>query len=268
MESHVRQGRTTRVFCASIAVFIALGVWLWHDRVNRTAVSQKPLLMYCAVSVKTPVEAIAREFERSTGVRIELQFGASQSLMTNALVSHAGDLYLPADESYITVARDKHLLCNEIPLAIQRLVLAVKKGNPKNIHQFADLLRPEVRIAQANPDAAASGKITREILRKSGDWDALQQHTTVFTGTVVEAANDVKIGTVNAAFIWDAMATQYADLEVVPLDLLKSAESKLVVAVLKSSARPDESLRFAKYLASPDNGQPYFKKAGFTIVHP
>ena len=268
MAIHVRQGRTTAVFIASIAVFIALGVWLWHDRGNRTAVSQKSLLMYCAVSVKTPVEAIAREFERSTGVRIELQFGASQSLMTNAIVSHIGDLYLPADESYITAAREKHLLGNEIHLAFQRLVLAVKKGNPKNIHQFADLLRPEVKIAQANPDAAASGKITREILRKSGDWDALRQHTTVFTGTVVEAANDVKIGTVDAAFIWDAMATQYADLEVIPLAVLNGAESKLVVAALRSSARPNEALRFANYLGSPDNGLAYFKKAGFTIVHP
>ncbi len=268
MEFHVRQGRTTRVFCASIAVFIALCVWLWHDRGNHTAVSQKLLLMYCAVSLKTPVEAIAREFERSTGVRIELQFGASQSLMTNAVVSHTGDLYLPADESYIAVAREKHLLGNEIPLAIQRLVLAVKKGNPKNIHQFADLLRPEVRIAQANPDAAASGKITREILRKSGDWDALQQHTTVFTGTVVEAANDVKIGTVDAAFIWDAMATQYADLEVIPLAVLNGAESKLVVTVLKSSERPEDAQRFANYLGSADTGLPWFEKAGFTIVHP
>ena len=268
MKSRRRAGRTTLALIASIGVFGALCFWVWHGRDSHSAVSQKPLLMYCAVSVKTPVEAIAREYERSTGIRIELQFGASQSLMTNALISHAGDLYLPADESYIVVARIKNLLGDETPLAIQRLVIAVKKGNPKNIHQPGDLLRPDVKLAQANPDAAASGKITREIFIKSGDWEALKQHTTVFTGTVVEAANDVKIGTVDAAFIWDAMATQYAELEVVPLDALKGAEAKLVVAVLKSSARPDESLRFAKYLASPDNGQPYFKKAGFTIVDP
>ena len=245
---------------------MALVAWLWIGRDKRGDANPKPLLMYCAVAVRTPVEAVVRAYEKETGVPIELQFGASQTLIANATVSHQGDLYLPADDSYITVSRGKGLLAEELPLAVQKLVLVVKKGNPKGITTLEDLLRPDVRLAQANPDAAASGKVTRELLSKIGRWDAIREHTAVFTGTVVEAANDVKLNSVDAAFIWDAMATQYAELQVVPIEALDQAESKLIVAVLKSSAQPEAALRFARYLASHETGWPAFKRAGFTAV--
>jgi molybdate transport system substrate-binding protein len=259
-----RPGRTRALFIAflaSIAVVIALVGWLWLGRDK----AKPPLLMYCAVAVKTPVEAIAHDYERTHGVRIELQFGASQTLITNAAVSHKGDLYLPADDSYITVSRQRGLLGDELLLAKQRLALVVKKGNPKNIQTLDDLLRPDVKLAQAAPDAAASGKVTRDVLTKTGQWEPIRQHTAVFTGTVVEAANDVKLGAADAAFIWDAMATQYPELQVVPLDVLSHAESKLIVAVLKSSEQSAEAMRFAQYMASPETGLAQFKKSGFDI---
>jgi molybdate transport system substrate-binding protein len=248
-------------FLASVGVVIALAAWLWLSPGNPDR-KVKPLVMYCAVSAKAPVEAIAREYERIFGVRIELQFGASQTLLTNATVSRQGDLYLPADDSYIVFAKKKGLLADEIPVAAQRLVLVVRKGNPKRVLSLEDLLRPEVALAQANPGAAASGKVARDILRKTGQWDAIEKHTIVFTSTVVEAANTVKLNTADAAFVWDAMATQYPELEVVPLAALRGAESKLVVAVLKSSDQPAEALRFARALAS---GRAFFKSAGFHV---
>ena len=262
--SYPRAARTRALFIAfltSIIIVIALAGWLWLGRDK----AKPPLLMYCAVAVKTPVEAIAREYERAHGVRIELQFGASQTLITNAAVSHKGDLYLPADDSYITVSRERGLLGDELLLAKQRLVLVVKKDNPKNIQTLEDLLRPDLKLAQASPDAAASGKVTRDVLTKAGQWEPIRRHTAVFTATVVEAANDVKLGAADAAFIWDAMATQYPDLQVIPLDVLRHAESKLIVAVLKSSEQPKEAMRFAHYMSSPETGLPQFKKAGFDI---
>ena len=259
-----RAGRASSLFVAflaSIGVVIALVAWLWFDS-GAPARTAKPLVMYCAVAVKVPVDAMALEYEKTAGVKIELQFGASQTLLTSATVSHQGDLYLPADDSYIAIAREKGLLADEIPLATQRLVLVVRTGNPKRVHSLDDLLRPEVTLAQANPDAAASGKVTRDILRKTGRWDAIKEHTAVFTSTVVEAANALKLGTADAAFVWDAMATQYPELEVVPLSVLRGAESKLVVAVLKSSDQPAEALRLARALAS---GWAHFKSAGFHV---
>src|SRR5438094_10066065 len=101
-----RPGRANSIFVAflaSVVVFIALVAVLALERGS----DKKPLLVYCAVSLKAPVEAIAREYEKASGVHIELQFNASQTLLTNAVISRIGDLYLPADDSYIIVAREK-----------------------------------------------------------------------------------------------------------------------------------------------------------------
>ncbi len=107
--------------------------------------------------------------------------------------------------------------------------------------------------------------MTRDILSRTGQWDSLKQKTRVFTGTVAEAANDLKIGATDAAFIWDAMATQYPEFEVIALPALRGAESKLIVGVLKSSKQPVAAAAFARYLASPGSGLVYFKKFGFTV---
>ena len=51
-------------------------------------------------------------------------------------------LYLAADESYIRLARQQGLLAEAIPLARMRPVVAVAKGNPKNVRTLDDLLPP------------------------------------------------------------------------------------------------------------------------------
>src|SRR5262249_26961017 len=159
------------------------------------------------------------------------------------------DLYLPADDSYIRLARDKGLLAEVIPLARMHPVVAVAAGNPKKIATLDDLLRPDVRLAQANPDAAAIGKVTRDALRKSGHWDAIDRHTTVSKTTVTDVANDVRVGAVDAAFVWDATVRQVEGLEAVQLPQFGGVSSTLSVAVLAGCRQPAAALRFARYLA-------------------
>ena len=51
-----------------------------------------------------------------------------------------------------------------MPLARMHPVLAVAAGNPKKIASLDDLLRPDVSLAQANPEVAAIGKVTHDAL--------------------------------------------------------------------------------------------------------
>src|SRR5205814_9864728 len=100
-----------------------------------------------------------------------------------------GDLFIAADDSYVQLARQKGLAAESIPLARQVPVLAVAKGNPSKIGSIADLLRPDVKVCQANPDAAAVGKLVRQALEKKGSWAPLKEKTLVFKPTVNEVAN-------------------------------------------------------------------------------
>ncbi|MDB5322779.1 MAG: putative binding protein precursor [Phycisphaerales bacterium] len=249
----------------ALAVLIALLV-LGAPKPKGAAATKKPLIVYCAAGIKPPVEAVAKEYEQQFGVPIQLQYGASQSLLTNAQTSKTGDLYLPADESYIELAKQKGLTAESIPLARMTVILAVARNNPKRITSITDLLKPDVRVAQANPDAAAVGKATRETLAKTNQWDELAKHTLVFKGTVNDVANDIKLGAVDAGFIWDAMLHQYPTLERVDVPELKNATSQITISVLKTSEQPTAALRFARYLGAKDKGLKAFAAYGYETV--
>jgi molybdenum ABC transporter molybdate-binding protein len=224
----------------------------------------KPLIVYCAAGIKPPVEAVARVYEQAYSVPIRLQYGGSGTLLSNLRVAGKGDLFLAADESYLLMARTNQLLDEIIPLSQMVPVIVVRKGNPKSIRTLADLMG--VDVALANPDAAAIGKITRDLLRQTGQWDAMEKRVRVFKPTVNEVANDVKLGTVDAGIVWDATAKQYPELEMVRVPELASGGQRVSIGVLRSSEQPIAALRFARYLGAPDKGLKEFARLGYQPV--
>jgi molybdenum ABC transporter molybdate-binding protein len=255
-------------FLGSVALFAGLvALLIWEPGSGKTS-GQQPLLVYCAAGMKEPVTAIARDYEARYGVEVQLQFGGSQTLLAGIEISGRGDLYVAADEGYLRDARDRNLLDETLDLARMRAVLAVPIGNPKSLHTLADLLRPDVRIACADPDAAAIGKATREALGNAGKWAAFQKHVTVFKPTVTEVANDVqpKLGSVDAGIVWDATVKQVPGLEAVSLPELAGATVRVSLGVLRVSTQPAAALRFARFLAARDAGLPVFREYGFTVI--
>jgi molybdenum ABC transporter molybdate-binding protein len=227
------------------------------------------LFMYCAAGLRAPVEQIAADYEREYGVDVQLQYGGSNTLLSQAEVSKIGDLYLAADTSYTERAVEKGLVKETIPLAVMRLVIAVPKGNPKNVRGVEDLLRDDVRTALGNPDQAAIGNTTRELLIKSGHWEQLEQHVTdsgVFKPTVPEVANDIKLGSADAGIIWDTMLTLYPELEAVHSAELDAGSTEIAIGVMAGSKTPTASLRFARYLTARDKGLTTFAAMGFEVV--
>ncbi len=248
----------------SLVALVALILLLWPRQ--PPAESGQTLQIYCAAGVKPPVEAVARAYEKEFGVTIQLQYGGSGTLLSNLRVAKGGDLYLAAGEGYMEAARGFGLLAEALPLARQRPVIVVAKGNPKNIHGVEDLWRADVRVALANPDAASIGKTIQKVLQQTGQWSALEKHVTVFKPTVNDVANDVKIGAVDAGIVWDATARQYPELALVMAPPFEHAEELILVGVLKSSAQPTAALRFARYLAARDRGLPVFAQNHYTTV--
>src|SRR5262249_10393789 len=170
------------------------------------------------------------------------------------------DLYLPADDSYTRLAQEKELLAEVFPLAEMKAVLLVRPGNPKKVTTWDDLLREGVKLGQANPDAAAIGKLTRDRLRPNGLWEPLKARTAIFQGTVNEVANAVKTGSLDAGIVWDAVAFQYPEFAVVRLPELEGVTARVELAVLKRSTQPTAALRFARYVAAKDKGLKDFQR--------
>ncbi len=229
----------------------------------------EPLVIYCAASNKSVLEAIRSDYERDYKTSVQVQYGPSQTLLASLEVSGTGDLYLPADDSYLAVARERKMLAGEssvFPLATMQAVVAVAKGNPKRIARFEDVLVEDIRLAQASIEASAIGKLTREVLTTSGQWEKLHARTTVYKTTVNEVANDVKVGAVDAGIVFDAVLHDYDTLEAVELPELKEVSARIAIGVLKSSRQPKQALHFARYLAARDKGLQRYREFGFQPV--
>lgn len=250
----------------SLVVLGALGASLIDWGPAAAPGSHQPLVVYCAASNKSVMEAIRADYEAKYKTPLQIQYGPSQTLLAAIQVSGAGDLFLPADDSYIEMAREKNLLAEEFPLARMQAVVAVPKGNPKGIKQLDDLLRDDVRVAQASYEGAAIGKMTREVLSASGQWDALHEHTTVYKTTVNEVASDVKVGSVDAGIVFDAVLHDYPTLEAVAIPELAPATAQITVATVAASRQPQQALHLARYMSASDAGLLKYKEFGFQTV--
>jgi molybdate transport system substrate-binding protein len=255
-------------FLASVVVLIGLVALLMREKgAAAGGANSEPLMVHCAAGLREPMQAVADEYSKEFGVEVRTSFGASLAELVTLERAGHGDIYLPADESYLEMAKQKGLVDAVVPIAKLRPTLAVKKGNPKAVKSLDDLLaRMDLKIGQANPEAAAIGKVVRETLTKTGQWDELKNRTAVFMGTVNEVANGIKIGSIDAGFVWDAMLTQYANLEEVQIAELRGQNSNVSAAVLKTSKHPADASKFTRYLSARDRGLKHFQKHGFKTI--
>ncbi|WP_417383837.1 molybdate ABC transporter substrate-binding protein [Gimesia sp.] len=229
---------------------------------------QDALVMYCAAGIKPPIAEMAAQFaEEEFGMPVHLQYGGSGTLLSNLQVAKKGDLYLAADTSYIEIAREKGLVQEAIQVAQMHPVIMVQKGNPKGIKSIDDLLKEDVTVALANPDAASIGKLTKKLLTKKGKWEPLSKSARVFKPTVSEVSTDVLLGAVDAAIVWDATVNQHPEkADMVDVPEFQEAIKNVTVGVLTSSQKPQEALMFARYLQAPEKGQKAFEKLGYQTV--
>ncbi|MDB6074568.1 MAG: hypothetical protein JWO89_2208, partial [Verrucomicrobiaceae bacterium] len=239
----------------SIAL-LAASFWL-----SRKAGGSASITVYCAANLKKPVEAIAEQYRQELGIEVRLQYGGTGTLLSQIQLAKQGDLFIAADDGSLNDAKRLGCIREVILLVVQHPVIAVKKGNAVGVHSLADLMKPSVKLAIPNPDAASIGKVTRKLLATS--WDGLAAKAVVMKPSVSEVAADVQLGAVDATFVWDSTIPQFKELEAIEVPELTKHRENASVAVLAFSKQAGEALKFARYLAAADKGGLVFMKQGF-----
>lgn len=248
---------------ASVVALVAM--FLMLRETEQSPDHESPVVVFCAASNRAVIEAIRADYEKEFARSIQVQYGPSQTLLSSIEVSGAGDLFLPADDVFLAMGREKQLIAEQIPLVRMQAVVAVPKGNPQGIKSLTDLLKSDVRLVQANPDAAAIGKITRTTLQKTGQWESLNAATVAYRSTVNDVANDLMVGAADAGIVYDAVLHTYPKLEAVKIPELDSAISPVAIGVIASSKQPAAALHFARYAAARDRGLKHYAEHGFQI---
>ncbi|MFT4546129.1 MAG: molybdate transport system substrate-binding protein [Verrucomicrobiales bacterium] len=252
------------VIAIALALILGICVFSLQNLGNPGEERGGKLLVFCAAGVKKPVAAIARQYEEEFGVKVQLQYGGTSTLLSQVQIAKRGDLFIAADDTAVEAAREKGVVREVLALAVQYPVIAVAEGNPKGIRSIDDLLRDDVRVAIGNPGAASIGKATRRGM--GAHWDAFEKKVAVMKPTVTEIAQDLKVDAVDAAVIWNSTVPQFKGLEMVRVAEFDAELDNVSVSVLTAGEQSAEALKFARYLAAPEKGGAIFERMKFEVV--
>ncbi len=252
----------TRLAAGSILVVILLVFCLILLNRSSQKIGRPKLQVYCAASLKGPLEQIAREYEQANGTQVILQFGGSGALLATIEATKSGDIFIPADSSYLDLVREKKLGGESLEIATMRPVLAVARGNPKQIRGWENLLeRTDLKLGLCHPESAAIGKTIRSIAQSRNDWENLTSRVAVMKSTVSELAVDLKAGALDAAFLWDQTAASFSELETVECPELASHLASVPAIVLTCTKAPQQASHFQRWIAK--HGSPVFRRHHF-----
>jgi molybdate transport system substrate-binding protein len=256
-------------FVGSLAVLGGLIALWWEPRredpiPDGTTGEHGPVVVHVAAALRPAVEKAAAEFEADNNIKIELRFGPSETLLANLKLTGEGDLFLPADDSYVAAARKSGLVEQDYAIASMSAVMALRADFPRDSKKvtWEFLFGENFRLVQPNPDITAIGKLTRDGLMPTGKWAMIENAKPAMVGSVTEAANAIKLGSGDGAIIWDAVAHGYPTLKIVHLPGLEKVTANIAAAVCKKAVNRTEARWFARYLAG-EQGQKHFRQLGY-----
>jgi len=229
--------------------------------------SKGPVLLFCGAGLRPPVAEIIELFKNQTGVEVQTEWAGSETLLTRLTLTKRGDLYMPGDLHYVDMADEKGLVQSKTGVCRMIPVIITPKGNPKNIETLADMAKPGMKLGLGRDDVTAIGRKCAKIFTTNGvDYDAIKANTVFESMTVNELLTQAKLATVDAAIVWDGLASMIADdIEIVPIPPEQNSISEVGVGLLKSSESTDAANRFIQLMTSPE-GRAIFKKHGYALA--
>jgi molybdate transport system substrate-binding protein len=247
-----------------VVVLLALGAGCGRDVLRGDP--DAPLFFYCGAGLRLAAEPLIAAFRERTGIVVDPTFTGSGCLVGQAEMGRTGDLFMPGELFYMQQAADRGLVTQWRVVAWFVPVILVRDGNPLGIHTLEDLYRPGVRVGLGEPKACAIGDFTPRLLAAKGlSAEALEPNVVATFVTAPEIGNAVKLGSIDAAIQWDAVAAAYLEGgDVVPIPTEDATRSAVPLGVLATSARPDAARAFLEFVAGPE-GQAILESHHYTV---
>lgn len=172
----------------------------------------EPLRVAAAISLKEALTEIADDWNRDHSPNVELVFGSSGQLLSQARGGAAIDIFISAASEQIDALRAENLLADEPPriLAANRLALVTPAGAElaKAVRGFEDLAGDSVRrIAIGEPRTVPAGMYARQSLTRLNLLDRIESRI-IYGASVRQVLDYVTRGEVQAALVYitDAQA--------------------------------------------------------------
>ena len=251
-----------RVFCAAVAGG-ATTVALAPARA-----AAEPVRVAAASDLKFALAALADQYRRETGQRVQLTFGSSGQFAQQIRQGLPVDLYMAADEQFVAQLADAGFTRDAGALyALGRIAVLAAASSPIALDPALQGLRAgwaQVRhFAIANPEHAPYGRAARQALERLGLWETVHEKL-VLGENIAQATQFVTTGAAQAGItaLSLALAPEVARQTrhvVLPANLHDPLRQRMV---LLRNARP-AALDFYRFLQGA-SARAVFARFGFS----
>jgi molybdate transport system substrate-binding protein len=227
------------------------------------------------------MEELAEIYEKKTGQKVLIDYAGSGECLVKIEQTGKGDLYV-AHDPFLAAVLKKGLGIQGWTVASVEPVIAVPKGNPKNINGLTDLAKPGMKVILTHQDYSTMGHLVPRMAEKSSLWKELEANVVSRTRGGGAAANAVMMGTADVTIVWNAVVHARKDkLDAIvigpPFKLNKDIDAvssatfgwidmshiRVTIATLTCSKFPEKATQFAKFAASTQNAG-IWEKHGFS----
>ncbi len=232
----------------------------------RDKVKKEQLDFFCGSAVKVPMEEIISNFEKKTGIKVNVIYSGSGNLLAQMELSKKGDVYLCGSPDYIIIGEKRGLLKKNTDRKIAYLVPAIltPKGNPKSVKTLEDLTNKGVRVGIGNPETVCLGLYATEIFDANNILEKVFPNIVVFAKGCAATENLVVLGKVDAIIGWKVFKNWNPDktelILIEPEKIKRLAYVAIAVAEFNKNRYIAE--KFINYVLSKD-GKVVFKKWGY-----
>lgn len=242
---------------------VVLTVFFFNISCDR---QQPTLLFLSGAGMKVPVNEIAANFEKETGIKVQTQFDGSSILRDYILNFKSGDIFLPGDKKNLDVLTEEGLVKESSFLAWHIVAILVSPEAKGRIRGVDDLAKEGVRLVISNPKLASLGRIVMEnIIKKHPRGDDILRNVVVYGSSSQDVLKLYRQGGVDAIIEWDVMAAtpEGKGLVVVPLEEPYQVKDELFAGLLNTADDPVLAKKFYDYLVT--KGKDVFRKHGYNI---
>jgi molybdate transport system substrate-binding protein len=141
-----------------------------------------------ASDVQPALDPLIAQYNLTYKTNVQITYGSSGKLAAQVEAGAPFDIFLSADESWITRLRTKWPEKPIVEYGRGRLAeISLKKG-PHCAAGIPEMVASNARIAIANPDHAPYGERAKQVLERAGAWETSQANKKIVLAESVSAA--------------------------------------------------------------------------------
>jgi molybdate transport system substrate-binding protein len=252
-----------------VALAVALGL-LTGACVPGASAQGRPVLVFAAASLKNALDDVVAQYERETGKRVSVSYGASSALARQIEAAAPADVFMSADLDWMDYLDTKKLIkpgTRSSLLGNELVLIGPKSGTAKVSigpgFPLAELLGGDGRLAIADPKSVPAGKYGRAALESLGVWASVENRLAP-TENVRLALALVSRGETPLGIVYKTDAAADPNVRIVGT-FPENTHPPIVYPVALTATAGGDAPAFLAYLKSAA-ARPSWEKQGFTLL--